>query len=284
MSIFILNEMENQKLSNKLPYVDTEALEYVPQLIKRGDGRETDRVIFGLYFDDPNMKYSVFERELLSELDQSWEESRDPLLSTNIEETQKMRFLQGCHWDVTTACKSINEYVRWYSTRLHGPISPPDRAHPDTWLYFYGRDRSFRPILMIDCMRLQVMYQKAVSKTFIIDTLLEVMEFFVRYLAVPGKIEQLLVIANLGGCSIWNPPLNVCRDCVGTLTTKFRGRLSKLLIVNTPLVFYTLWQVLKPFLPERTASKVSILHLEFMRELEALIDNDDIDPILMKMG
>jgi hypothetical protein len=93
-------------------------------------------------------------------------------------------------------------------------------------------------------------------------------------------VEQVVVVANLDGCTIWNTPLEEMEKCAVTLTSRFRGRLKKLFIVNTPLVFYAFWNVIKVFIPERTLSKIFLMRYNHMEELSKFIDDTDIDPVL----
>lgn len=279
--------MENQQLFTvrpiypiRIPYADEKSRAYVPSTVSEGVGRSTYRSIFGLRFDDSNMAYSDFELNQLQNLEVAWDNSIDPLKEAEIEETQKMRFLQGCDWNIPSAKKAIYEYVRWRVENPHVPRDPPDRNDPDSWIFFHGRDRHMRPVLYIDCKKLQISKGKSSSTTFVVDSLLDVMGYFVASLAVPGKIEQVLVIADLEGCFFWDSPLSEMSNCVHALTSKFRGRLNKLIIINTPLVFYSLWQVLRPFIPDRTAAKIKILRFDYKDELFASVSEDELDPAI----
>lgn len=280
--------MENQQIfavrplyPNRISYVDTKTSEFIPTIVSQGLGIETNRCIFGLNFNDPNMMYSEFELKMVEELDKLWEDPNDPIVRANLEETQKVRFLQGCHWDIYSAKNAISDYVSWYMK--HAPLEPkqaPDRNAPETWLYFYGRDKCMRPILIIDCSRLQLLKEKYNSSTFAQGCLLEVMAFFVSSLTLPGKVEQIVVIADLEGCFFWSVPWDEFNSCIQTLTSKFRGRLSQLIFLHTPLVFYSVWQIAKPLIPERTAAKVKIYRFDYKDELLNSIEFDEIDPVI----
>ena len=279
--------MENQQLftvrpiyPTRIPYADDISRTFAPSTVSDGVGRSTYRSIFGLRFDDPNMAYSDFELNQLQSLEEAWDSSIDPLEEAKIEETQKMRFLQGCDWDIPSTKKAIYEYARWRVENPYVPRAPPDRNDPDTWIFFHGRDKSFRPVIYIDCEKLQILKGKSSSTTFVVDSLLDIMGYFVASLAVPGKIEQVLVIADLEGCSFWDTPLSEMSICVHALTSKFRGRLNKLIMINTPLIFYSLWQVLRPLIPDRTLAKIKTLRFDHKDELLASVDDDELDPAI----
>jgi hypothetical protein len=131
---------------------------------------------------------------------------------------------------------------------------------------------------VIDCKRLLEKKAEAESQTFVQDTLVDVMDYFVAHLSVPGQIEQVIVIANLDGCSMWSTPMEEIEECARTLTSCFRARLNKLFVVNTPLVFYAFWKFVKVFIPERTLNKIAIFRGEFHDELYRRIDHEQIHP------
>jgi hypothetical protein len=238
------------------------------------------RHIFGKDFSDPEMRYSPFELVKVRELDEIWGDAGDPLLGSGLEETQKLRFLQGSGWNVSKAAEGIRNFVAWKKSQPPTPNVAPDRSDPHTWLYFHGRDKCFRPTIVIDCLRLIEEKGESHSLAFVQETVVDAMNYFVDHLAIPGHVEQVIVIADLSGCSVWNAPIEEMDKCAQTLTSRFRGRLNKLFLVNTPLVFYAFWSVIKVFIPERTLSKIFIIRYNHLEELLKYIADDQIDPVL----
>ena len=247
-----------------------------------GSGMDIQRFIYGLSFADSDMHYTEFELQKVAELDASWGEDGDPLVGTSIEETQKLRFIQGCYWDIPKASHAVRQYVEWRKDLKQTLVGAPNPRDPHTWLYFFGTDRSLRPVLIIDCKRLLEKKAEAHSETFVQDTIIEVMNYFVERLSTPGRIEQVIAIANLEGCSVWSTPVEEIEDCVRALTSRFRARLNKLFVINTPLIFYAFWKVIKVFIPERTQAKVAIFRSDYHDDLYRWIDNDQIDPLFRR--
>lgn len=267
---------------NLIPTADSDTLNFIPEDVIISHGLEEQRNIFGLSFSDENMKYSEFELMMLRELDASWGADGDPLLHGGIEETQKMRFLQGTGWNVPKAADAIRAYAQWRSSVNPPPNSPPDRADEHTWLYFYGRDKCLRPVMYIDCFRLLEMKGDSHTLTFVQDTLVDAMNYFVTHLTAPGHVEQVVVIADLDGCTAWNAPIEEMEKCAITLSSRFRGRLNKLFILNTPLVFYAFWSVAKVFIPQRTLAKIFLYRGDYLEDLSKYIDENQMDPILRR--
>lgn len=276
------NPEPGTKLGNLVPVVDDSSKSYQPLDVIVGEGVDIQRNIFGTSFYEAEMRYSEFELKMIGELDEAWGKDGDPLVNTGIEETQKMRFLQGCGWNVPKAVDAIRNYVAWRTSLKPSDDLPPDRTDPRTWLYFYGRDECYRPIIVLDCYRLLEQKGDSHSLNFVQDTLIDAMNYFVHRLAVPGHVEQVVVIANLDGCSAWNTPVEEMEKCAIALTSRFRGRLNKLFILNVPLVFYAFWSVVKVFIPQRTLSKIFIYRGEYLQDLLKYINEDQIDPILKR--
>jgi hypothetical protein len=269
--------------ANLLPIVDAETLKYIPKDIVISSGVDEQRNIFGLFFTDEMMRYSEFELTMVRELDSCWGSEGDPLQGTQIEETHKMRLLQGVGWDVPKAVESIRAYVKWRLSSTHTSDHSPDRTDDETWLYFYGRDKCMRPVMYIDCFRLLEKKGDSHSLTFVQDAIVDAMNYFVTHLAAPGHVEQVVVIADLDGCTAWNAPVEEMEKCAITLTSKFRGRLNKLFVLNTPLVFYAFWSVVKVFIPERTLAKIFLFRGKNFADLIQYINEDQIDPVLRRL-
>ncbi len=201
--------------SDQIPYPSEESRKFYPPDIRTGDANSANsqRNVFGLSFSDPAMAYTEYELSKIAELDGSWGEDGDPLVGTGIEETQKMRFLQGCEWDCAKAGVAIKEYVRWRSHHqaTTGQLHAPDKNNLHNFIYWYGKDKYHRPILVLHGKRLLSRKQSTHSVTQIAAELVETMNFFVNKLSIPGHVEQVTVIMDLQGCDSWESPLDLAR-------------------------------------------------------------------------
>ena len=193
-----------------------------------------------------------------------------------------MRVLHGSNWDVQKAMGGLRRYAEWRNGQRTSVDQAPDRMSQDCWLYFYGKDRNHRPVMVIDCALLLEKRGDTHSLNFVQDTLVEAMTYFVDHLSVPGHVEQVVVVADMNGCSSWNTPIEEMEKCAITLASRFRGRLNKLFILNVPLVFYAFWSIIQVFIPLRTLSKIHIHRSEYMQELLKFISDDQIDPVLLR--
>lgn len=274
-------KLDANSYANRVPLPTDSQREYKPHDVFRGSGADRQRNIFGVSFSNPDLPLSEFEFEKLAELEESWAPEKDPFSDTPFEETQKLRFLQGCGWDIPTARDALIKYTAWRKSLGPLPNTPPDRNEPRTWFYFYGHDKCFRPIVVVDARRLLAARGESVSTTFVEETIISAMRYFQEYLAVPGHVEQILAVVNMDGCSAWEVPVEDFKRCIRVLTSCYRARLNKLLVINSPYIFFTVWRLIRGFLPERTAAKVNILSSDYLAELLKLCDEAELDPSLM---
>ena len=65
---------------------------------------------------------------------------------------------------------------------------------------------------------------------------------------VPGHIENWLVIIDFKNVGATDLPVNQLKNFVGAMNRNFRGRLFKLIIVNTPAVIRGTWTIIHGWL------------------------------------
>jgi hypothetical protein len=250
---------------NLIPFPDERSRAYHPEETLIGEGESTQRSIFGSRFGD--VALTPFEQFRLEELENSWGNNGDPTIDCDdIEETQKLRFLQGCGWNVAQAAEALRRYVEFRQQLGFPSDIPANRNDPDTWFYFHGRDICLRPILILSIKKL-LNREKLPERAEVEHVMIDGMRFFERHLVVPGRVEQLLAIVDLDGCSAWDLPIEDLKCCMNTLTSLFRARLNKLFVINSPFIFYALWGIMQSFLPARTVAKVSILRADYHQDV-----------------
>jgi len=263
-------------------YPSEQAKVFRPKDIRTGPLNDpvSQRNVFGLSFGDPEMMYTEFELGKLKLLDEA--SKSEGFVFDAAEETQKMRFLQGNEWDITKTIESLKEYSEWKKSRKEKQLVVTSRNNEFDFAYWYGCDKSYRPILIVDVGRLVRRINNQSSSVAPIEAeLVNILDFFVEKLCVPGHVEQLVVIVDLKNCDTWDAPIEFTQKCAKTLSSYFRSRLNKLFVINTPLLFYTFWRMIKVFVPPRTVAKVNIMRSDYMSILLEQIDENMIDPLIV---
>lgn len=97
------------------------------------------------------------------------------------------------------------------------------------FLYVSKRDRSFRPILILNV-------QKIVDADFSVELLEEATAFFcdfvVKKLLLPGLVENWIMMIDLGGIGISSLPVKKVKMIVQASGKYFGGRLFRQFCVN----------------------------------------------------
>eukprot|EP01071_Lankesteria_metandrocarpae_P002015 Lankesteria_metandrocarpae@DN2029_c0_g1_i1.p2 len=153
------------------------------------------------------------------------------------------------------ACEHIQEMIEW--RRLSFPFSDTESELVKLLnlglIYWCGRDALLRPLLVIRLSRLP----KTCSPAMFIRLVVFGMEWGLRYLMVPGKVETCNVLLDIRGVSLYSVPVSALSDLTTTLTKQYPFRLDKMWIINDSLIMQTFWSVIKSFLTEVQQQKMN---------------------------
>lgn len=262
---------------NNIPYPSASSYEFIPADRISGSGESAQRNIFGTHFEKC-FDLSAFELDRIDHFNRLVSNDTGIVLDENYQETQHLRFLQGCGWNAELARNSLKEYIVWKKT--HNNLNfKPAASHPI--VYWYGKDKCLRPILIIRCKEIaKLSVDSQTLRQSLSELLVKHMSFFVDHLTVPDHVEQLVVIVDLDGFSLWDTPFGEIQELIRKLASYFRSRLNKVFLINTPILFYGIWAAIKGFIPTRTVSKIDILGGEYMSCLLHFINHEELCPLL----
>jgi hypothetical protein len=148
----------------------------------------------------------------------------------------------------TTASTTNKEIEEELPQRIHNEIND------NQTLLLRGFDQDGHAILFAFPRRQNLGRQ---VETAFVDTILYSME---RACAATeyhtrGRKEKVVVVIDTTQGSVSPPSIHAAKQCVQILQNYYPERLYKLLVWNPPLVLYTLYQCIKPFLDPATAAK-----------------------------
>ena len=114
-----------------------------------------------------------------------------------------LRFLQGLKWDYKKTFEAIQEHAQWRST-VNVTDETPFLAHLNQgMLYALRRDRSERPIIVVNV-------RKVIESKIEIEPLMQTVDFFTNYVVeramVPGKIECWTCIFDMSNVPLTSLP------------------------------------------------------------------------------
>jgi hypothetical protein len=97
------------------------------------------------------------------------------------------------------------------------------------------------------------------------------------------RVEQTVYIMDLkgGAMKILNgATYKFIKHCTSIGQDNYPEVLGKMFIINAPMFFYAVWNIIKIWVDEKTRNKVNILGSNFKKELLEFIDENDIPDFL----
>jgi hypothetical protein len=143
------------------------------------------------------------------------------------------------------------------------------------FLYVYGRDSHFRPIIVCQpsiCLK----YLKFFEEEEIIDAGAFLFQYIVNNMLIPGQIENWIMILNFEGSSPLNLP-NVVKKIIKTLSENFLSRLYKCYVYGMSLFINIMFKIVCNFLEEVTVQKINIIEKNNMNKIFENIRKDNLE-------
>ena len=94
---------------------------------------------------------------------------------------------------------------------------------------------------------------------------------------IPGQVECLNIIYDLGGMGLTDVPVNSLKSVVQAISANYGGRLYKLWLLNAPGTIYFSWKVIKNFLDPITVDKINIIKKNTDDSLWKLFHKDQVE-------
>ncbi|CAJ1428381.1 unnamed protein product, partial [Effrenium voratum] len=203
-----------------------------------------------------NIELSAEELEALRLLQ---EEARAHFASLPVSiSASATRYLSHSHGDPKKALKMMEATTEWRSSYFTRPLSDNDMAE-DLKLglvYFAARDKALRPVLVFRASRIPAAWHRERRYDQVIRVLVFCMEYFLRYMAVPGKIESINVVIDLKDLAMSQIPIGVLREVHRSMGMYYVGRIFRFYICNMPRFLGTLVPLAKKVLTERQRQKL----------------------------
>mmetsp|Transcript_75547 Transcript_75547/g.119283 ORF Transcript_75547/g.119283 Transcript_75547/m.119283 type:complete len:456 (+) Transcript_75547:163-1530(+) len=134
-------------------------------------------------------------------------------------------------------------------------------------IYFVGRDCSLRPTLVFRARRIPIAWQKAKNFDGVIKLTLFCVEYFLRYMIVPGRVECFNVLVDLKDIAVTQIPVAGLKELNDKLGGHYVGRGGKFFICNMSRWLSPLVSVCKGVLSERRSQK--LVFIDNVQELRS---------------
>ena len=142
------------------------------------------------------------------------------------------------------------------------------------YVYVYKRDRSFRPIFVLNVARLK---SSKVSKEVALNLSTYFVQFLTTRVLIPGKIENWITIVDMKGVGITDMPKDLIKAITAPLQTLFKARLYRLHVLNAQWTIKFVWKIVKKVVDPLTVKKFVVCGDDPTKELFKLIDPDCLE-------
>ena len=226
--------------------------------------------------------YSDIEKKWIIELKNEIASHPEIKLPEYWNDSINLRFVYATECNIKKSCERLIKYLNWYRKIFPMTIQPGSKLSEILnlgFLYVYGRDHQFRPILICQ----PYIYQKNMKlyqEDEVITASVFLFQFIVNNMLIPGQIENWILIINFEGISPLSLPEAV-KKLIKTLSDNFIARLYKCYVLGMSFIINFVYKIISNFLEEITLQKIAILD---NKNINILFKNIRMDNIEQKFG
>ena len=207
-----------------------------------------------------NVPFTDFEKNWLKKLNKIIDEKDEIILPMGWNEGQSLGCIYTALGNIDFAYEILCDYIEWFQKTFPMNITPKDKSWEllnNGFLYIYGRDHQFRPIIVCQPYILQNKMDYF-SNTDVVNVCLFVCQFAVNNLLIPGQIENWIMFFNLKGTSLLSLPEPI-KNLVQELSDNFNFRLFKVYVLGMSFLMRILYRFVSSFIGQPDEEKIVIL-------------------------
>ena len=242
-------------------------------IIRQKNPKDNYRFIFN------GMEKTQFEKEKLEEFyafikEKEKKKKIEHFLPDWWIESDTMRFLQASNYDIKKVYTLIKENL--ISTENARKIIDQRIRFILNYgfIYMYGRDTHFRPILIIEIRRaVELMDDLKYTFEEVSQSILFFMNYIVNYMLIPGQIENWILICDLEQVGLGKLPQ--FKSILSSLS-KFRCRVIKNYILHLSGIIKVAAQSILNLLGSASAKKIVVVDKKNLEIIQELIRKDNL--------
>lgn len=188
-------------------------------------------------------------------------------------ESDTLRFLQASEYDIPKTYKLIKENNDWLKTIPNTINKRIKDLLNYGFLYMYGRDRFFRPVIVVELKRVNELEDSNYTYEEINQCIVYFMNYIITYMLIPGQIENWDILTDFEGIGISS--LGSFKKIIGTLS-KYRGRVYRNYMINLGTFLKTGVKGAMNIMGSSSAKKIKILSGSELGQIQELIRRDNI--------
>lgn len=207
-----------------------------------------------------NVPFTTFERKWLKKFNKIVEERDDINIPPGWHDGLSLGCIYSALGDIEFGYEIMCDYIKWWEKTFPMNITPRDKSWEllnNGFLYIYGRDHQFRPIMVCQPYILQNKLDYF-SNSDVVNVCLFVCQYAVNNLLIPGQIENWIMFFNLKGTSLISLPEPI-KLLVQQLSDNFNFRLFKCYVLGMSFLMRLLYKFVCTFIGQPNEEKIIIL-------------------------
>ena len=225
-----------------------------------------------------NTQYFDYENKLLKELKEIINSHTELKIPDYFKDYFILMFVYARGGDLNASYKLLVEYVNFCNRLFPFNITPNCKVIEilnKGFIYVYGRDNRFRPIIVCQSKVFQK-YEKEYQFEELLQATSFMCQFIVNKILLPGQFETWNMIVNLKGVSIISLPDSL-KKLIPALSNYFLCRLNKNYLIGLNFITRILYKIAVNFIDPITATKIIVIESKKDPKLFQNIRPDNIE-------
>ena len=225
-----------------------------------------------------NTKYTDYENKMLNQLKQIINSHSEFKLPDYFYDYFILMFVYARGGDLEASYKQMVIYLNFCQKIFPFTITPKSKLVEilnKGFIYIYGRDNRFRPIIVCQSKVFQK-YHKDYQFEELLQATAFMCQFLINNMLIPGQFETWNMIVNLKGVSIISLPDSL-KKLIPALSNYFLCRLNKNYIIGLNFFTRILYKIAVNFIDPITASKIIVIENKKDPNLFKTIRKDNIE-------
>lgn len=218
-------------------------------------------------FELPREKYTKYENDQINSffkfieennVKNKKDESKQLILPEYFKISMILRFLQATCFNYNKSLEYLSNHISWrksfFPFKFKSHIS---EILNSGFIYMYGRDKRFRPVIILD-PKIYIKNEKKYSFTEWLQAIIYFMEYLIKWLVISGQLENWIIITDLRDVSLFSLPSDI-KEFLKVMQSNYRARLYINYIIGMNFILRGIWAIVKTWLDPETNKKIQIL-------------------------
>ena len=225
-----------------------------------------------------NVPFNDQEKQWIEEFKNIIKSHPETQLPDYFDDYLHLTFIYATSCNMKESYKKLVNYLKFCKETFPLLITPNSKLREilnKGFVYIYGRDNRFRPIIIVQCKVFQKFYKNYKTEE-ILQAVYFLCQFLCNNMIIPGQFESWNMIINLKDVSVISLPEPI-KKMIPALSDYFLSRLYKNFIIGLNFLTRIIFKIACNFLDEITIKKINILDKKNDPKLFQTIRRDNIE-------